>query len=95
MNIQVIRLSRHECSSEVTVGTFTGALKNLLDRQEYQNRENDKKIKVLELERDRLLSSSPRKAGYEKEVSSLRDEITVLRRRAEDAIEQKTKSRRA
>ncbi|KAH8884545.1 hypothetical protein GQ53DRAFT_661761 [Thozetella sp. PMI_491] len=65
------------------------ALRNLLDRQEYQNRENDKRIKALEVERDRLLSASPRKAGYEKEVLGLREEISVLRRRAEDAIEQK------
>ncbi|KAJ9133978.1 Intracellular protein transport-like protein [Pleurostoma richardsiae] len=65
------------------------ALKSLLERQEFQNRENEKKIRVLEVERDRLLSTSPRKAGYEKEVSNLREEINVLRRRAEEAIEQK------
>ncbi|EON96856.1 putative intracellular protein transport-like protein [Phaeoacremonium minimum UCRPA7] len=65
------------------------ALKSLLERQEFQNRENEKKIKVLEVERDRLLSSSPKKAGYERDVSNLREEINVLRRRAEEAIEQK------
>ncbi|KAK3392996.1 hypothetical protein B0H63DRAFT_386997 [Podospora didyma] len=65
------------------------ALKNLLERQEFQNRENQKRIRQLEMERDRLLAASPRKAGYEKEVSNLRAEISVLRRRAEDAIEQK------
>jgi len=65
------------------------ALRSLLDRQEFQNRENDKKIKFLETERDRLLSASPQKAGYEKEVSNLRQEISVLRRRAEEAMEQK------
>jgi len=65
------------------------ALRNLLERQEFQNRENNKKIRQLEMERDRLLSASPKKAGYEKEVAMLRDEITVLRRRAEEAIEQK------
>lgn len=65
------------------------ALKSLLDRQEFQNRENEKKIKALEGERDRLLASSPRKANYEKEVSSLRNEINVLRKRAEDAVEQR------
>ena len=65
------------------------ALKSLLERQEFQNRENQKKIRQLEMERDRLLSGSPKKAGYEKEVSILRDEITTLRRRAEEAIEQK------
>jgi chromosome segregation ATPase len=64
------------------------ALKSLLDRQEFQNRENEKKIKILEVERQRLLLE-PRKAGYDKEVSSLRTEINVLRRRAEEALEQK------
>lgn len=65
------------------------ALKNLLDRQDFQNRENEKKIKHLETERDRLLSTSPKKAGFEKEVTTLREEVNVLRRRAEEAIEQK------
>jgi len=65
------------------------ALKSLLERQEFQNRENEKRIQQLEAERDRLLSGSPKKAGYEKEVSNLRGEISVLRRRAEEAIEQK------
>ncbi|KAK3335490.1 hypothetical protein B0T19DRAFT_447126 [Cercophora scortea] len=54
------------------------ALRSLLERQEFQNRENNKKIR-----------GSPRKAGYQKEVSVLREEINVLRRRAEDTIEQK------
>lgn len=65
------------------------ALKGLLDRQEYQNRENEKKIQVLELERDRLLSASPQKSSFQKEVSNLRVEINVLRRRSEEALEQK------
>ena len=65
------------------------ALKNLLERQDLQNRENTKRIRQLEMERDRLLTASPKKAGYEREVSNLREEISVLRRRAEEAIEQK------
>ncbi|ESU05824.1 hypothetical protein SNK03_000721 [Fusarium graminearum] len=65
------------------------ALKNLLDRQEFQNRENEKKIRMLQNERERLLSANPRKAGFEREISNLRTEINVLRRRAEDALEQK------
>jgi DNA repair exonuclease SbcCD ATPase subunit len=65
------------------------ALKSLLERQEIQNRENARRIQQLEMERDRLLSASPKKAGYEREVSNLREEIAVLRRRAEEAIEQK------
>ena len=64
------------------------ALKNLLERQEFQNRENNKKIKILEAERKRLLLE-PRKGGFEKEISNLRTEINVLRRRAEEALEQK------
>ncbi|EQL03844.1 intracellular protein transport-like protein [Ophiocordyceps sinensis CO18] len=65
------------------------ALKNLLERQEFQNRENQKKIKILETERQRLLAESPKKAGFERDIANLRTEINVLRRRAEDALEQK------
>ncbi|KAI1776661.1 hypothetical protein F4818DRAFT_355823 [Hypoxylon cercidicola] len=65
------------------------ALKNLLERQEHQNRENEKKIRVLELERERLLTESPQKASFQKEITNLRAEINVLRRRAEEALEQK------
>jgi chromosome segregation ATPase len=65
------------------------ALKSLLERQEHQNRENQKKIRQLEMERDRALSNSPRRLGYDKEVANLREEINTLRRRADEAIEQK------
>jgi chromosome segregation ATPase len=65
------------------------ALKSLLERQEHQNRENQKKLRQLEMERDRALSNSPKRVGYDKEVKNLRNEINVLRRRAEEAIEQK------
>lgn len=65
------------------------ALKSLLERQEYQNRENEKKIRLLEMERDRALTSSPRRQGYNREVANLREEINTLRRRADEAIEQK------
>ena len=66
------------------------ALRSLLDRQKYQNREHDKRVKALEQERDRALEAhSPRRRGYEKEVKDLRFEINELRRRADDALEQK------
>lgn len=65
------------------------ALKSLLERQEHQNRDNQKRIQQLEAERDRALSSSPRRLAYDKEVANLREEINTLRRRADDAIEQK------
>ncbi|KAF5021843.1 hypothetical protein F66182_6136 [Fusarium sp. NRRL 66182] len=65
------------------------ALKNLLERHHLQNRENEKKIRILQNEREKLLGASPRKAGFEREISNLRTEINVLRRRAEDALDQK------
>ncbi|KAI4127144.1 MAG: hypothetical protein LQ347_004723, partial [Umbilicaria vellea] len=66
------------------------ALKSLLDRQNYQNREHEKKLRALEQDRDRLLQAqSPRRMGYEMEVKGLRNEINHLRRRADDALEQK------
>lgn len=66
-----------------------GALKNLLDRQDFQNREYQKRIKLLETERDRLIMGPSKKGGFEREIMNLRTEINVLRRRAEDALEQK------
>ncbi|KAL6717961.1 hypothetical protein ACLMJK_004046 [Lecanora helva] len=66
------------------------ALKSLLDRQAFQNKEHEKKMRNLEIERDRALQNqSPRRMGYEKEVTGLRDEIKLLRRRADDASMQK------
>ncbi|KFA78134.1 hypothetical protein S40288_01376 [Stachybotrys chartarum IBT 40288] len=65
------------------------ALKSLLDRQDFQNREHSKKVKALENERQRLVSTSPKKGGFEKDIANLRTEVNVLRHRAEDALEQK------
>lgn len=65
------------------------ALKSLLERQEHQNRQNQKKIRQLEMERDKALKGSSKRLGYDQEVFNLREEINTLRRRAEEAIEQK------
>lgn len=66
------------------------ALRSLLDRQTHQKREHDKKLRALEIERDRALENhSPRRFGFEREVTRLRDEIQHLRRRADDAFRQK------
>ncbi|MCJ1376523.1 hypothetical protein MMC20_007766 [Loxospora ochrophaea] len=66
------------------------ALKNLLERQNFQTRDHEKRVRVLEMERDKALQAqSPRRMGYEKEVSALRHEINHLRRRADEALEQK------
>jgi hypothetical protein len=65
-------------------------VKYLLRRQDHQTKQFEKKLQVLELERDQAISTaSPQKAGYEKDVKGLRMEINLLRKRADDALEQK------
>lgn len=66
------------------------ALKALLERQSFQTKSFEKTVRRLQMERDKALQEqSPRRAGYEKEVTGLRYEIGHLRRRADDAINQK------
>ncbi|KAF2472253.1 uncharacterized protein BDR25DRAFT_302988 [Lindgomyces ingoldianus] len=65
------------------------ALKALLQRQELQQKEFQKRIKELEIERDDALNLTPRRTTFHNEVSHLREEINSLRRRADDALEQK------
>lgn len=65
------------------------ALKHLLQRQEMQQRDFERRIKELEAERDSALNLTPRRTAFHKEVSNLRDEVNSLRRRADDALEQK------
>ncbi|KAL8649787.1 MAG: hypothetical protein Q9210_004192 [Variospora velana] len=75
---------------EVQRDALHRALKSLLERQSYQEREHVKKIRILEAERDRALEAEwPRRTGFEKEVTGLRFEINQLRRRADDALVQK------
>lgn len=65
------------------------ALKLLLNRQDYQVREHNKRVKYLQEERDRALSISPNRKKFHGEVAALKDEVSVLRRRADDALDQK------
>ncbi|KAF2023404.1 hypothetical protein EK21DRAFT_81049 [Setomelanomma holmii] len=65
------------------------ALKHLLQRQEMQQKEFQRRIKELEAERDAALNLTPRRTAFHKEVSDLRIEVNSLRRRADDALEQK------
>ncbi|KAF2638007.1 hypothetical protein P280DRAFT_87884 [Massarina eburnea CBS 473.64] len=65
------------------------ALKHLLQRQELQQRDFEKRIKELEAERDSALNLTPRRTAFHKEVSTLRTEMNSLRRRADEALEQK------
>lgn len=64
------------------------ALRSLLDRQKYQKNEHDKRIRAMEMERDRALQGqAPRRVIYERDA--LRNEIHQLRRRADEALVQK------
>ncbi|KAL5450631.1 hypothetical protein PMIN07_000029 [Paraphaeosphaeria minitans] len=65
------------------------ALKHLLQRQEMQQRDFERRIKELEMERDNALNLTPRRTAFHKEVASLRGEVNSLRHRADDALEQK------
>lgn len=65
------------------------ALKHLLQRQEMQQRDFQRRIKELEAERDSALNLTPRRTAFHKEVADLRQEVNSLRRRADDALEQK------
>src|SRR5690606_37788252 len=65
-------------------------LKSLLRRQAHEAKENKKRIKMLEIELDRARQpNSPRRRGYENEVVALREEISLARQRADEALEQK------
>jgi hypothetical protein len=62
----------------------------LLKRQEAQRRQYEKRLKLAETERTRAsFAMGPRKGGYEREVRTLRSEINLLRKRADDALDQK------
>ena len=65
------------------------ALKYLLQRQDLQQKEFKRRIKELESERDAALNLTPRRTAFHKEVTVLRQEVDSLRRRADDALEQK------
>ncbi|KAF1817066.1 hypothetical protein P152DRAFT_463363 [Eremomyces bilateralis CBS 781.70] len=69
------------------------ALKSLLDRQAFQAKEHTKRIRALEQERDEALNAAinltPRRTAFHREVTDLKGEVTHLRRRAYDALDQK------
>ena len=66
-------------------------VKYLLTRQDQQRKQFRKRAKILESELDRAQNAfpAPRKGGYEREVRVLRAEINTLRKRADDALDQK------
>lgn len=68
------------------------SVKYLLRRQTQQNKQYERRIQFANAERDKAMQTAltgGRKQGYEKEVRVLRSEINLLRKRADDAMEQK------
>lgn len=74
---------------ELQRDSLHAALKSLLERQEHQNRESGKTIKLLETELEKALSVFPKLFVHEKEVKNLRSELKILRTRADEAISKK------
>lgn len=65
------------------------ALQLLLIRSDKQQREHARAIKKLTDTKNRAEISSPGRSLYHKEVSFLKEEVATLRKRTEDALEQK------
>lgn len=65
-------------------------VKYLLRRQDLERQKSAKRAKMLETEVERTNAATPKhKGGYEREVRMLRSEINTLRKRADDALDQK------
>lgn len=65
------------------------ALRLLISRHNRQQREHERAMKKITSARDQALESSPKRTAFHREVSHLKDEVTTLRQRADDALEQK------
>ncbi|KAK4508461.1 hypothetical protein PRZ48_002200 [Zasmidium cellare] len=65
------------------------ALKLLIKRHERQQKDHERAIKKLTSAKDQAEQITPRRTAYSKEVSFLKEEVTTLRKRTEDALEQK------
>jgi chromosome segregation ATPase len=65
------------------------ALKLLLKRYEKQRKEHERAIKKLAMEKALAEAVAPKRTAYTKEVAFLKEEVSTLRKRTEDALEQK------
>lgn len=87
--IPLAELPAHLKDVEDQRDAFHMTLKNMVLRQHQMTKRHLKQCKALETERDRALSETPRRAAFAVEVQYLRKEVNNLRRRADDALEQK------
>ncbi|EME89758.1 uncharacterized protein MYCFIDRAFT_63569 [Pseudocercospora fijiensis CIRAD86] len=65
------------------------ALKLLIRRYEGQQKDHARAVKKMAIEKSRAENITPKRTAYAKEVSFLKDEVSTLRKRTEDALEQK------
>ncbi|KAM3418347.1 hypothetical protein BST61_g4346 [Cercospora zeina] len=65
------------------------ALQLLIKRYDRQQKEHERAMKKIIAAKDKAESSTPRRAVYAKEVAFLKAEVSTLRKRTEDALEQK------
>jgi SepF-like predicted cell division protein (DUF552 family) len=65
------------------------ALKSLLGRHVYNERQQAKRLRQLEKERDKFMSLTPRRTAFHTEVKHLKEEVSTLRRRGDEALDQK------
>ena len=65
------------------------ALKSMVDRHLVNEKRHNKKLKQLEKDLQTAQTLTPRRTVFHEEVKSLRGEIAFLRRRADDALDQK------
>ncbi|KAK0336167.1 hypothetical protein LTR59_002135 [Friedmanniomyces endolithicus] len=65
------------------------ALKLLISRYEKQRRDHELAVKKLTSAKAQAEQGTPRRTGYYREVTFLKEEVVTLRKRTEDALEQK------
>ncbi|TKA81466.1 hypothetical protein B0A55_02945 [Friedmanniomyces simplex] len=65
------------------------ALKLLISRYEKQRRDHELAVKKLTSAKTQAEQVTPKRTAYHREVSFLKEEVTTLRKRTEDALEQK------
>ncbi|KAI5369919.1 hypothetical protein Slin15195_G007970 [Septoria linicola] len=65
------------------------ALKLLIKRYESQQKEHERAMKKLTSAKDKAESITPKRTVYAREVAFLKAEVSTLRKRTEDALEQK------
>lgn len=65
------------------------ALKLLIKRHERQNRDHERAVRKLTIAKNKAESVTPKRTAYTKEVAFLKEEVTTLRKRTEDALESK------